>query len=558
MTRMTSTPRTHRASRRRARLAVRSLRVASFFVLLFGWLLAAAAAVAAPAPALAPASPTADAEAEPAEPEPEVAPDSPLASVRTFLELCRAGDYEAAAGFLELRPDARDEGPELARRLEAVLDRRLPLEEASLSPASTGTRGDDLPRNVDEIGTIALDDGTAEPVTLVRRFRPEPRWVFSKATVARIDLWYAQLENYWLLAHLPPALLGPGPYGVPWWQWGALPLLLLAAGAAGWLLARAGRIVVAWLVPRLDRALLVQITRPFVVIWALAVVYVTLPILGVHSRVEGFVHAALRTSFLVVLFWVLTSLLDLFCSLLLRSAWATTHASAAALVPLARRIAKVALVAIVAVAVLADLGYPVASMIAGLGIGGLVVALAAQKTVENLFGAFAIGTDQPFHEGDYVRIEGTDGTVEAIGLRSTRIRTLDRTLVTVPNGKLADMRIESFSARDRLRLSTTIGLVYETTVDQLRTVIGGCEQRLRDHPKIWPETVIVQLRAFGASSLDVEVMAWFQTTDVNDFGRIQQEVLIGFLEVVQAAGTDLAYPTQTVHIVGSEPRAPAP
>lgn len=505
---------------------------------------------------LAPADPEAPAKTEASvepEPEPEAEPGSPLASLRTFLDLCRAGDYEAAAGFLELSKNQAEEGPELARRLEAVLDRRLPLTEATLSPAAVGTRGDDLPRNVDEIGTIALDDGTAEPVMMVRRFQPEPRWIFAKATVARIDVWYAQLENYWLLAHLPPSLLEPGPRGVPWWQWIALPLLLLAAGIVGWLFALVSRLVTVRLLSRLDHDLLSQLTWPFAVIWALGVVYVALPLLGLHSRVEGFVLTGLRTAFLVVVFWVLTRLLDLVCGLVMRSAWATTHASAASLVPLAKRIVKVALVAIVVVAVLADLGYPVASMIAGLGIGGLVVALAAQKTVENLFGAFAIGTDQPFRQGDYVRIEGAEGTVETIGLRSTRIRTLDRTLVTVPNGKLADMRIESLSARDRMRVACTVGLVYDTTPTQLRAAIEGMKAVLLGHPKIWTDTVIVRLSALGASSLDIEVMAWFTTSDVNEFGEIQQEVLIGLLEAVQAAGTALAFPTQTVELAGIEP-----
>ena len=552
--RRTPTLRAPRPSDGPARHLRRPLHLALTLALLLAALLEATIAAAAPVPA----RPAPTASDEPDEPdEPKVAADSPRASMRTFLELSRAGDYEGAAGFLELPRDRTGDGPELARRLEAVLDRRLPLELASLSPLSLGDRDDDLARNVEEVGTIELDDGTAEPVTLVRRFRPEPRWVFSRATVARIDDWYAQLENYWLLASLPPALLEPGPRGVPWWQWIAVPILVAVAGVGGWLVARVGRVLVARLLPQRDRGLLGLLVRPFAVAWALGIIWVSLPILGLHSRVEGFVLTSVRTSFLVVVFWVLTSLLDLLCGLVMRSAWAGMHSSAASLVPLARRLVKALLVAIAAVAVLADLGYPVASMIAGLGIGGLVVALAAQKTVENLFGAFAIGTDQPFREGDYVRIEGAEGTVEAIGLRSTRIRTLDRTLVTVPNGKLADMRIESLSARDRMRVACTLSLVRDTTPAQLRAVLEGCEARLRGHPKIWPDSVIVRLSALGAASLDIEVMAWFVTTDANELGAIQQEVLLGFLEVIQATGTALAYPTQTLQMASVEPRPAA-
>lgn len=115
------------------------------------------------------------------------------------------------------------------------------------------------------------------------------------------------------------------------------------------------------------------------------------------------------------------------------------------------------------VALLSELGYPVTSLVAGLGIGGLAVALAAQKTVEALFGAFSIGADQPFREGDFVRVEDFVGAVEVTGLRSTKIRTLDRTRISIPNGQLAMMRLECYSVRDRMCLACKVGLVYSTS-----------------------------------------------------------------------------------------------
>jgi MscS family membrane protein len=201
------------------------------------------------------------------------------------------------------------------------------------------------------------------------------------------------------------------------------------------------------------------------------------------------------------------------------------------------------------VAILAELGYPVTSLLAGLGIGGLAVALAAQKTVENVFGAFSIGVDQPFREGDLIRVDTVLGFVEAIGLRSTRIRTLDRTLVTMPNGKLADMRVESYAPRDRLRLNFVVGLVYATTSAQMREIIAGWEGLLRAHPKIWPDVVQVRFQAFGESSLTVEVQCWFQTSDWNEFIQIREDVLLQMMEVVERAGSQMAFPTRTVHVV---------
>jgi MscS family membrane protein len=206
------------------------------------------------------------------------------------------------------------------------------------------------------------------------------------------------------------------------------------------------------------------------------------------------------------------------------------------------------------VAVISELGYPVASLIAGLGIGGLALALASQKTVENLFGAFSIGVDQPFREGDFVKVEDFFmGTVEAIGLRSTRVRTPDRTLITVPNGKLAEMRIETFAVRDRIRLACTLGLVYGTTANQMRLVVAGLEQTLREHPKIWHEDITVRFKELTASSLDIEINAWFTTADYAEFQTIRQDILLQFMEVVEKAETHFAFPTRTVHLAGKLP-----
>jgi MscS family membrane protein len=201
---------------------------------------------------------------------------------------------------------------------------------------------------------------------------------------------------------------------------------------------------------------------------------------------------------------------------------------------------------------LGGLGLPVASLLAGLGIGGVALAFGAQKTVENLFGAVAIGVDQPLREGDLVRIENdVQGTVETVGLRSTRIRTRDRTVVTLPNGRLADMRVETFAARDRCRLDATVRLVYSTTASQLREILAGFERVLREHPSIWPNDLVVRFLQFGASSLDIEVSAYFETRDWQTFRTWRQDILIAYMEIVENAGSSFAFPTQTVHLVNA-------
>lgn len=198
---------------------------------------------------------------------------------------------------------------------------------------------------------------------------------------------------------------------------------------------------------------------------------------------------------------------------------------------------------------LAVFGYPIGTVLAGLGIGGLALAFGAQKTIENVFGSFSLAVDQPFRVGDFVKVEDFVGTVEDIGLRSTRFRTLDRTIVSIPNGKLADQRLESFEPRDRMRLSTTLSITYGTTRSQMNAVLEGLERVLRGHPRIWPDAVTVKFKEIGAGGLDVEVNAWFQVPTWSDFQRCREEVLLGFMQVVEDAGTTFAFSTRTVHYV---------
>jgi MscS family membrane protein len=351
---------------------------------------------------------------------------------------------------------------------------------------------------------------------------------------------------------VPEFLLQEGPRDMLWWQWLALPALILLAWLLGSLLSRLAHRVLLRATARTsfqwDDAVALRLRGPLALWGALGISFLAVPWLHLHTRAEASVTKTLQAFFLVGLFWALARLTDVGAALLSGSSWARSHGAFVSLIPLGARVTKIVVLALGVLTMLAQLGYSVATLLAGLGIGGLAVALAAQKTMENLFGAFSIGADQPFREGDFVRIEDFVGTVEHIGLRSTKVRTLDRTLVTVPNGRLADMRLECFSARDRIRLACTVGLVYETSAEQMRQVLVGLEAVLREHPKIWPDAVIVRFMAFGASSLDIEVMAWFQTSDWGEFQVIRQDVLLSFMGVVERAGSAFAFPTRTVHL----------
>ena len=513
-----------------------------------------------PGLAKAAATPEPPATAAP-EPEPE-ASDSPRATGRAFLELTtRKGDYAGAARYLVLPQGEEARGPELARRLRAVLERHVDVDLDALSPASDGELEDRLPAGVDLLGHLPDSHGGQDPVFLVRvRSGSGHAWAFSRQTVARVDDWYDALPDRWIRDRIPQRLQRYGPWGVMWWQWLALPGLVALALAAG-------RLIGATLSRTLHRLFrrtptqwderLLQATSPaFTMLLSVAAAAVSLPWLGLLPGPNAALRSLLVGLATIGVFSVLWRAIDVWARFLNERAWATGNPSAQGLLSVTRSLARVFVAVTGLVATLAAFGYPVATMLAGLGIGGIAIAFGAQKTIENLFGSISLAADQPFRVGDFVNIEGAvAGNVERIGMRSTRIRTLDRTLVSIPNGKLADMRIETFGVRDRIRFAATIGLVYGTREDQLRRIVSGVEALLRATPKVWAESVVSSLAGLSASSLDIEVLCWFETPDYAEFRELRQQVLFGIMRVVDEAGASFAFPTRTVHLVGEPPAA---
>jgi MscS family membrane protein len=491
-------------------------------------------------------------------PDEEAKRESPRAAVETFLALARAQRFAAAGQLLGVTKAEEGRRAELARRLKAVLDRRLWIDLEKVSAAEAGDLNDGLSPNLEQLGTVSSKQGRTEPVRL-RRLSDQSGWLFSPATVGRVDDWYDGLEDRWLLEHLPPWLLRSGPAALLWWQWGGLLALVVAAAVVGTALSALLRWALGKVTSRTpsrwDDRLLARTVGPARFAFWLALLRVGAPFLLLYAPAEERAHDILRGLFLANILWFCWRIVDVMAELSWDSPWSHQHPGSRALIPLARRAGKAVVSVAAVILFLSALGYPVTSLIAGLGLGGLAFALASQKTVENLFGAFSLGIDQPFREGDFVRVEELVGTVESLGLRSTKIRTLDRTLVSFPNGKLAEMRLETFAARERLRLACTVGLVYETTEAQMRAVLAGLEQTLREHPKIWSESVTVCFKELAASSLDIEIMAWFTTSDWAEFQAIRQEVLLSFMKVVESAGTSFAFPTRTVHLAGARASA---
>jgi MscS family membrane protein len=221
------------------------------------------------------------------------------------------------------------------------------------------------------------------------------------------------------------------------------------------------------------------------------------------------------------------------------------------LLRLSRRVVQGLVIAGGVVVALKYFGFDPTAALAGLGIGGIAIALAAQKTLENVIGGFSLVFDKAIRVGDFLKVGQTTGTVEYVGLRSTRIRTLDRTIVTVPNGQMASINIETMSQRDRFWFIHTVGLTRATTTRQVREIRGAFERLLLEHSSIDASTVRVRFLRLGSYSLDVELFAYVYADDYDTFLTVQGDLLMKVMETVEAAGAELALPSQTLHVANT-------
>jgi len=195
-----------------------------------------------------------------------------------------------------------------------------------------------------------------------------------------------------------------------------------------------------------------------------------------------------------------------------------------------------------------QLGIPMYGLIAGVGVGGLAVALAAQGTLENFLGSVNLFADRPVRVGEVCIYGDAIGTVEEIGLRSTRLRGLDRTVTTVPNADFSKMKIVNLSRRDRILLKTLLHLRYDTTSDQLRYLLTRLREMLVAHPRALSDSFRVRLVGLGEASLNVEMLAYIDTSDYAEFLAVREDVFLRTIDLVAEAGTGFALPSRTLYL----------
>ena len=495
--------------------------------------------------ASAPASTAAQKPAESQPPPDPFGRSTPYGTVIGFLRAAESGDYKAASRYLEGKQSA-EEKEQRARDLAVVLNRGVRIGVDDLSRAPEGQLGDNPSPYLEDVGTATYGDKKLE-IVLRRTTRSDtpPIWLFSAETLAGVRAAAEHLDLAWAEALWPERFREIRLFSFPLFRLGNMVVSLVIALTITWLLTLG----------------LVSLLRPWTTRHALEFGESALPRLkwllwllifaGIGRFVaQQSVTATGRIFFdyvaTVLMIVAICWLLVLLTKLLTRSKiYHLRQASSPG------KIAGVELFSwlLVCVWVVAGLflilrssGVELTAAVAGLGVGTIAIAFAAQKTLENLFGTVMVVSDDVVKVGDFCQAGTIEGRVESIGLRSTRIRTLDRTVVSIPNGQLAAMTIGNLARRDKSLFRHAIRLRCETTSAQIRAILTGTTDILSGHPRLESATVRARLIQLGDTGLELEAFAYVLTQEAEIFLQVQEELLLQIMNVIEASGTAIATP----------------
>jgi len=407
---------------------------------------------------------------------------------------------------------------------------------------------------------------------VIERVKSGPRsgeFLFSAGTVARSEEFYQRVRGLAYtrlvpLEHFREITIGGGGWMIPiawikalppWlrapiaeqaaWKW---IILFLILGCCALLLRPVSRLSrrgssehpVLHGLARLALPLFFLVATP-------AVTYFALAQINFIGEVASIIQIAATAIMFLAGAWIVWRIAPVLAEAIIATPKINTESIDAYLIRICMRLLGIVVAAGLLAVGASQLGLPVYGILAGLGVGGLAIALAAQPTVENLIGGLSLFADKPIRVGDVCRYGTEEGTVEAIGIRSTRLRGGDRTLTTMPNGVLSKMPLVNLSQRDRMLIRSVIGVRYETSPEQLRYLLVKIREALLRHPKIQPDLVRVRFVGFGASSLDIELFAYVKTTKGPEFLSVREELFLQVMDIVNQSGTGFAFPSQTLY-----------
>ena len=476
---------------------------------------------------------------------------TPQGTVFGFMKAVNREDYERAVEYLDTKqPPKRAE--QLARNLQFILDRGLSASLPKLSKKPEGNLDDMVPPNREKIGDVKTESGSYDIVLdRVQKGNDPPIWLFSSQTLRQVPEIYEGLGDYWAEPYIPKPLIKTRFLGYPVWRWIAfilgLPFSLLVAWIISLALLPLVRVFIHRFIKRGAEDLAARMGGPIrLLVLAVAFRIYSLFSYSLTDRLYwSMVEATLVT---IGIAWLSLRLVDVVVSRMEERRQETVSSGRIAMTRLISKLSKGLTVVVAAVIIFYGAGINFTAVLTGLGIGGIAIAFAAQKTLENLFGGITIISDQPIRIGDFCRVGDYQGVVEDIGLRSTRLRTLNRTVVFVPNGQLATMSLENFAMRDKILLNHRIQLGSETLPDQLRYVIAEIRRMLYGHPKVETRSSRVRFTGIKDSSFELEVFAFVLETGFESFLEVQEDILLRMIDIVETSGSGLAFPSRTMYV----------
>jgi len=474
---------------------------------------------------------------------------SPRSAIYSFLQACHAENFDVASQYLDLHrlkgEQRTRQGPLLAQQLGQLLDRDTQFEVGHLSNDPGGKLGDGLAADLDKLNDFDLNGQT---VTLYMQRVTQGDlqiWLVSADSVARIPELSALAGESPIERKLPAPLVRTKFVGTPVWIWMALVLTALLLSLLSRLLSRFVLLIAKRLTRRiktLQENRLEALIEPLRLVVSVMVFRACMEVIGPSALLRDYLLKLMALLFIMGIASVLMRIVDIISDTAISRLSSTERALSYSIIPLFVRCAKIGIFALGVVTVLSNWGYNTNTILAGLGVGGVAVALASQKTIENLFGSVSIISDRPVLVGDFCTFGGQSGTVEDIGLRSTRIRTLDRTVVTIPNSVFSTMTLENFAKRDRMWFHPTLNLRRDTTPDQIRAMMDAVTKILKNHPMVDPTDVPLRFTKITKDSFDLDIFSYVLTPDFNTYLRVQSELLLQIVEAAQSLNIEFAVP----------------
>jgi MscS family membrane protein len=484
-------------------------------------------------------------------PEDEFDRGLPRTSVKRFLEFALAGDYESAAQHLDLRnlPDAVKKigGPELARQLKIILDRALWIDLDLLSDHPRGYENDGLPSYRDLLGQIETDKRTYT-LLLQRVPRGDGQyiWKISNATVARIPELF-ELADYgpfgeFLSRIVPHQRL----FGADLWQWVGVVLIMIFA----YLVLLPPMWLAKFLINRKKSdngpQIIAFVKGPLrLLLWVLicsAMIDLVSPTVAMRAIIKAY------TLFTIAGAWILVRLFDFYIEYQIQRLEQQGRHSAVVLLQPVTTVVRGLIILAALIIWLDNIGFKVTTLLAGLGVGGIAIALAAQAIFADLIGTVILLVSQPVRVGDFCRFGAKMGVVEEIGVRSTRVRTLDDTVVSIPNAEFSKLQLENFALRKKVWFHPQISLPYETSQEQVQTIITEMESLLRNHPDVLDEPVQIHFTNISDYALVLDVFSYVNTGDYGEYKKIAEQLNLGIMAIIEKAGSRLALPARKLFL----------